>query len=140
VLALPQQPLLLHAVEHLHAKIAGEMIVNRPARGAAPDPWARYARAGDRRARQAPQGPPHAGDIRVGEAIVAVATLLSCSIRLPASSFARCELAVCGVTPASCASSLAGQRAGRSSAPVSMLARRDRRPMRRSWRYRDLLS
>src|SRR6202020_1122205 len=30
VLALPQQPLFFHAVEHLHAEIAGEMIVADP--------------------------------------------------------------------------------------------------------------
>ena len=76
VLALPQQPLLLHAVEHLHAEIAGKMIVADP-RAA----QRRILRAGAHAqvtgaGGKALKALQHAGDIGVGEAIVAVAALL----------------------------------------------------------------
>src|SRR3984957_19693536 len=76
VLALSQQPLLLHAVEHLHAEIAGEMIVADP-RAA----QRRILRPGAHAQVTGARGKPlkafqHPGDIRVGEAKVAVAALL----------------------------------------------------------------
>jgi len=80
----------------------------------------------------------HAGDVGIGKTIIAVTACFSCSIRPPASSLLRCELAVCGVMPPSCANSVAVSARPVISA-VSMLARADRRPMRRPWRYRDLL-
>ena len=121
-LLLPHQFLLLHAVEHLHAEIAGEMIVADPraAQRRILRPGAHAHVAGARG--EALEALEHAGDIGVGEAIIAVAALLFRSIRPPASSFARCELAVCGVMPASCASSLAVSARPVISA-VSMLAR-----------------
>src|ERR1700722_5819867 len=76
VLALSQHPLLLHAVEHLHAKIAGEMVVADP-RAA----QRRILRPGADAQGAGARGKPlkalqHARDIRVGEAVIAVAALL----------------------------------------------------------------
>ena len=75
-LALPYQLLLLHAVEHLHAEIAGEVVVANPR---APQrrifrsrPHPHVAGAG-RKPRKTFE---HAGDIGVGEAIIAVTALL----------------------------------------------------------------
>src|ERR1700677_2919270 len=76
VLVLPEQPLLLHAVEHLHAEIAGEMIVADP-RAA----QRRILRSGAHAQMAGPRREPlkplqHAADTRIGKPIVAVAALL----------------------------------------------------------------
>jgi hypothetical protein len=72
---LAHQPLIFHAVEHLHAEIAGEMIVANP-RAA----QRRILRSGTHahvaRARREPrEALEHAGDIGAGKAIIAVAAL-----------------------------------------------------------------
>ena len=122
LLLLADQPLRPHAVEHLHAEIASEMIVANPRAAQRRILWpgAHAHMTGARgKARKPLQ---YAGDIGIAEAIIAVPALFSGSIRPPASSFERCELAVCGVTPAWCASSLAVSARPVISA-VSMLAR-----------------
>src|SRR3984957_8374698 len=76
LLLLPDQPLASHAVEHLHAEIAGEMVVADPraAQRRLLRPGAYPHMAGARgKALEALQ---HAGDIGVTEAIIAVAALL----------------------------------------------------------------
>jgi hypothetical protein len=76
VLLLTNQLLPLHAVEHLHAEIAGEMIVADP--GAAQRRILRsgaHAHVAGARG-QAREALEHPGDIGIGEAIVAVAALL----------------------------------------------------------------
>ena len=76
LLVLPYQLLPLHAVEHLHAEIAGEMVVADPraAQRRILRPGAHAHVAGAR----GKAGKPlqHAGDVGIGEAIVAVAALL----------------------------------------------------------------
>ena len=75
LLVLPQQPLLFHAVEHLHAEIAGEMIVADPRAAqrrilrSGPHPHMAGTRG------NALKSLEHAGDIGVGEAVIAVAAL-----------------------------------------------------------------
>src|SRR3984885_6591909 len=76
VLALSQQLLFFHAVEHLHAEIASEMIIADP-RAA----QRRILRPGAHAQMAGTRGKPlkalqHTGDIGVGEAKVAVAALL----------------------------------------------------------------
>src|ERR1700733_830375 len=76
VLALPQQLLFFHAVEHLHAEIAGEMIIADPraAQRRILRPGAHAQVTGARG--KTLKALEHAGDIRVGEAKVAMAALL----------------------------------------------------------------
>ena len=75
-LRLPHQPLLSHAVEHLHAEIAGEVIVADPRapqrRLLRPGAHAHVAGA----LGQARKPFEHMGDVGAGEAVVAVAALL----------------------------------------------------------------
>ena len=72
---LPDQLLIFHAVEHLHAEIAGEMIVADPRAAQRRILWS-GAHAHVARARRQPgEALEHAGDIGAGEAIVAVAAL-----------------------------------------------------------------
>ena len=73
---LPHQPLLFHAVEHLDAEVAGQMIVANPR-----PPQRRILRPGAHAHVTGARGKPrkalqHAGDIGVGQAIIAVAALL----------------------------------------------------------------
>jgi len=73
---LSQQSLPLHAVEHLHAEVAGQMVVADP--GAAQrrilGPGADPQMAGPRR--EALEPFQYRGDIGVGETVIAVAALL----------------------------------------------------------------
>ncbi len=93
--ALAHQPLLFHAVEHLHAEIAGQMIVAnpRPAQRRILRPGAHTHVAGARgKTREALQ---HAGDVGAGEAIVTVAALF---LRLDqAAGFQFCQMRACGL-------------------------------------------
>ena len=74
--SLPDQPLRFHAVEHLHAEIAGQMVVANPraAQRRILRPGTHAHVTGARR--QTREALEHAGDIRIGEAIIAVAALL----------------------------------------------------------------
>src|SRR4051794_11682803 len=76
LLLLPDQVLRAQGVEHLHAEIAGEMIVADPRA-----PQRRILRPGAHAHMAGPCGEArkafqHAGDVVVGEAVVAVAALL----------------------------------------------------------------
>ncbi len=57
VLALAQQALLSHAVEHLHAEIAGEVVVANPRMAQRRVLWSGPHAQCDRRAQQGPPGP-----------------------------------------------------------------------------------
>ncbi len=75
LLALAHQLLLLHAVEHLHAEIAGEVIVANPRAAQRRILWpgANAHMTGARgKARKPLQ---NAGDVGAGKAIIAVAAL-----------------------------------------------------------------
>jgi hypothetical protein len=76
LLALTHEALLLHAVEHLHPEIAGEMIVADPGAAQRRVLWSgshpHVAGAG----REALEAFEYGGDIGVAEAIIAVAALL----------------------------------------------------------------
>src|SRR6266852_1063463 len=72
---LPDQPLIFHAVEHLHAEIAGEMIVANPRAAQRRILWSRAHAHVTGTRRETCEAFEHAGDIGAGEAIIAVAAL-----------------------------------------------------------------
>src|SRR5947209_4113891 len=76
VFLLPDQPLLFHAVEHLNAEIAGEMIVANPgtAQRRIFRPGANAHMAGARG--KACKSLQYAGNVGVGETVIAMAALL----------------------------------------------------------------
>jgi len=92
---LPDQPLLAQAVEHLHAEIAGQMIVADPR-----PPQRRLFRSGAHAGMagalgQASKAFEHMGDVGAGETVVAVTALF---LRLDqAAGFELCQMRTRGL-------------------------------------------